>query len=733
MDELIAAHTIPGWFERECRKRELIAVQAAELVTVDGRLDEAVWSNAPRIEHFLDWRKLRLESLETVGQLAYDEQTLYVAIECFDPNPSEISTAMLAADQYRLCDSVEVLVASKAGAGQFAHWIVDSHGTVFDARTERAADGRIEYTPKWNGGSVEIGAAPLVPLRWSPKQSLRIGVPIEVPGVVCTFVIDSREGTWRIDRRFGNPRRPEVSADRLFALGVAGQALAMPAHLSSLDPPKLNIEEGTIEFWMQPAWNVAPRSSGPRGSLEHTLLNIGPVRPDHLYMVTVRLGLDEKEDPITAAEYNTFLRMVGEAIVEPVVDGEQRVWHPITVRFPGPEATETDNGPNPFLDYRLQVAFSGPSGQQYDVPGFFDGNGSGGGSGDVWCARFTPNEAGRWSFQASFRSGKEIAVSLETAAGRPIGCDGLHGSFDVAPGDPQAPGFLKWGRLAYVGGHYLKFVDGPYWIRGGTDSPENFFAYAGFDRTAPSHRYGDHVTDWRPGDPDWNEGKGRGIIGAVNYLGSRGVNSIYFLTHNIGGDGKDVWPWTGRPDPNGSPKNDNLHYDIGKLRQWETVFAHAQRQGVFLHFVFNEAEKPNKRELDNGELGTERKLYYRELIARFGHHLALEWNLCEEYNLGFDFGPDRVRRLPQVPQRFTVEPDLVGCVDCGELDFQRRRSVGLVRLRAAVEYEVADRGPGRPAPGPSRPYSQQRRLAPAVSPRARRTHAVDPRGQCAYR
>ena len=43
-------------------------------------------------------------------------------------------------------------------------------------------------------GSAEIGAAPLIELRWSPRIALRLGVPIEVPGVVCTFVIDSREG-----------------------------------------------------------------------------------------------------------------------------------------------------------------------------------------------------------------------------------------------------------------------------------------------------------------------------------------------------------------------------------------------------------------------------------------------------------------------------------------------------------------------------------------------------------
>jgi hypothetical protein len=79
--------------------------------------------------------------------------------------------------------------------------------------------------------------------RWSPKQALRFGAPVDVPGIAYTFVIDSREGNWRIERRFGNPRRPDVPADRLFAPGFFGQALAMPVHFSSLDPPKLNIEE----------------------------------------------------------------------------------------------------------------------------------------------------------------------------------------------------------------------------------------------------------------------------------------------------------------------------------------------------------------------------------------------------------------------------------------------------------------------------------------------------------
>ncbi|QDU91601.1 hypothetical protein Pla175_50310 [Pirellulimonas nuda] len=325
------------------------------------------------------------------------------------------------------------------------------------------------------------------------------------------------------------------------------------------------------------------------------------------------------------------------------VQGELVAWRPMAVSFEGPAAVETDDDPNPFLDYRLQVEFKGPSGQVYDVPGFFDGNGEGDERGGVWRVRFTPDEGGGWKYRASFRSGKGVAVSLDADAGAPAAFDGEQGAFDVAPRDAKAPGFLKWGRLEYAGGHYLKFRDGPYWVRAGVDSPENFLAYAGFDNTPPSHRYADHATDWRPGDPDWNDGDGKAIIGAINSLASMKVNSLYFLAMNIGGDGDDVWPWAGRPTRKGGPDDDNLHFDISKLRQWEMVFAHAQRRGVNLHIVLNEAETQNKKELDEGELGVERKLYYRELIARFGHHNALGWNLCEEYNIQFDLGPERIR------------------------------------------------------------------------------------------
>ena len=327
---------------------------------------------------------------------------------------------------------------------------------------------------------------------------------------------------------------------------------------------------------------------------------------------------------------------------EPLLSEPAPVWHPVTLTL---EAGEVEEGVNPALGYRLQVKFEGPGERSFEVPGYFAGDGAGGDSGKVWRVHFTPDVEGEWSYEVSFRKGEEIGVSLEDGAGDAVEFDGTKGSFVVGARDEDASGFLKWGRLEYVGGHYLKFKDGPYWIRGGVDSPENFLAYAGFDNTPPKHRYVDHVSDWREGDPDWGDGKGKAMIGAINSLAEQKVNSIYMLTMNLGGDGKDVWPWAGTPNGKGDAGNNNVSFDQSKLAQWEVVFAHAQRRGMALHFVLNEAEVPNKKELDEGELGVERKLYYRELVARFGHHLALSWNLCEEYNVGFDFGAERVREF----------------------------------------------------------------------------------------
>lgn len=320
------------------------------------------------------------------------------------------------------------------------------------------------------------------------------------------------------------------------------------------------------------------------------------------------------------------------------VSGETVKWFPITLDFDGPQASETDRSPNPFLDFRLNVALTAPSGEITVVPGFFAGNGNGNGTGSVWRARFSPNESGEWSYQASFRQGANVAVSLDDNAGNSANLSGATGRFSVSNRRDNAPGFLSQGRLNYVGEHYLKFDDGGYWIKSGTDSPENLLGFEGFDDTVSQgginpnfvHDYENHERDWNNNDPLFQSASSgqdsRGLIGALNYLNSVGVNSVYFLPMNLGGDGQDTYPFVG-------PANNTFnktHYDISKLHQWNQVFDHAQRKSIFLHIVLSETELANERWLDNGNLGVERKLFFRELTARFGYVLAAKWNLGEE-------------------------------------------------------------------------------------------------------
>lgn len=305
------------------------------------------------------------------------------------------------------------------------------------------------------------------------------------------------------------------------------------------------------------------------------------------------------------------------------VTGELKQWHRVTLTFDGPQSSESA-ATNPFTDYRLEVTFSS-SGKSYKVPGFFacdgDAGNTGASAGTKWRVHFSPPSTGTWSYAASFRTGADVALATTASAGSATSFDGASGTFTVAASDKTGTDHRAHGLLEYVGGHHLRFAgSGKYFLKGGADSPENFLAYYEFDGTTPSHKYAPHAAQFKTGDPTWAGGKGKNIIGALNYLAGKGMNSVYFLTMNVNGDGKDVWPWTA--------SSERARFDCSKLDQWEVVFSHMDQLGIMLHVLTQETE--NDQLLDGGSLGNQRKLYYRELMARFGHHLALVWNLGEE-------------------------------------------------------------------------------------------------------
>ena len=325
----------------------------------------------------------------------------------------------------------------------------------------------------------------------------------------------------------------------------------------------------------------------------------------------------------------------------PRVEGELKQWHNVVLVFHGPDTGENDSI-NPFLRYRLNVTFS-KGNKRYVIPGYYaaDGNAAETGAdiGNNWKVNFCPDDFGIWNYEVSFRAGKDIAVNDDPEAGEKIYSDGYKDRIRILPSDKTGRDFRAKGRLIYDEEHYLRFSGtGEPFLKGGSDSPEDFLGYQEFDGTyfgawndstrageaKPNkelHRYLPHMSDWKEGNPVWRTNKGKGIIGALNYLASKGMNSVYMLTDNVGGDGKDVFPWT-------TYNSDFTRFDVSKLEQWEIVFNYMDQLGLMCHFVTQENE--NQLLLDSGKVGLTRKLYYRELIARFSHHLAVTWNLGEE-------------------------------------------------------------------------------------------------------
>jgi hypothetical protein len=263
------------------------------------------------------------------------------------------------------------------------------------------------------------------------------------------------------------------------------------------------------------------------------------------------------------------------------------LWSLVELSFSGPNSTGLSSEKNPFkLD--LEVSFISPRGEEFLVPGFYQGNGEGGMDGNVWQVRFAPDEVGKWSY--STKSSDDLlngqVGTLEVI--QPKSCLDYHLN--------ELPNFECLGRLNYTGQHYLQFAEGPFWLKGGVDEPEDFLA-----------------PDVSAGFPSKDE--------AIDFLADHGVNSIYLLLQNVDGDGQNVWPWFGSNQA--EAKKHNEYFDLQKLREWERVFDLILNKGIVLHLVLED---------DSGWTGFNREMYYREMVARFAHHNGLIWNISEEYN-----------------------------------------------------------------------------------------------------
>lgn len=351
------------------------------------------------------------------------------------------------------------------------------------------------------------------------------------------------------------------------------------------------------------------------------------------------------------------------ALAAPEIGGEQQVWRAVTLDFEGPQSSETAT-PNPFTDYRFDVTFS-QGDASFTVPGYFAACGDAAVSsceqGNVWRVHFTPDRAGEWRYLVRFRQGEAIILGGE---GRSVaGIDGESGSLSIAAMPANSADPRDRGRLQYNGTRYLTFAQsGEIFFKAGADAPENTLAFDDFDAT-PNR--GGFRKSWAAHKQDaagvdlgrygWN-GKGAGLLGAVNYLAGQEMNAVSFLTFSLGGDDQNVFPHRLRvsladyeqlePRAQWDEGVYKTRFDVSKLDQWQRIWDFADQRGMFIHFKLQELE--NDDFMDDGDTAIERTAYLRQIIARGAHYLALNWNNGEENTQYFEQEIAAIARIAEL-------------------------------------------------------------------------------------
>ncbi|MBN1963012.1 MAG: DUF5060 domain-containing protein, partial [Anaerolineae bacterium] len=181
---------------------------------------------------------------------------------------------------------------------------------------------------------------------------------------------------------------------------------------------------------------------------------------------------------------------------------------------------------NPYDTYLLRLQITDPSGHSFTIDGFYDGDGSGGQSGNWWRARITPYMTGLWSWQTVPGDGGVMDSGLAN----------LSGQFEAVASSRQG-GVVRDGQ-------YFRYQNGePVFLLG------NFLD---FTNDMPStHVYMSH---------DISSGQRSQVLDRqVNFHTANKIN-VYFANRGDYG-GLAVNPWTG--------SDSNPDFSTMNLARWQ--------------------------------------------------------------------------------------------------------------------------------------------------------------------
>jgi hypothetical protein len=164
------------------------AVRITEQITLDGRLDETVWTQAPAADGFLQKlpRNGAPATEETVARFAYDEDNLYVGVVCHEAEPDKILIKDLKEDfDFMSTDLVQIFIDSVHDRRTGFTFVVNAAGARRDSQVSISGGANQDWDGVWDAKVTHGEGAwfiefmiPFKTLRFSNAASQEWGVNI---------------------------------------------------------------------------------------------------------------------------------------------------------------------------------------------------------------------------------------------------------------------------------------------------------------------------------------------------------------------------------------------------------------------------------------------------------------------------------------------------------------------------------------------------------------------------
>lgn len=143
--------------QAQLTKREAVIArlgQGEQPPVIDGKLEDAVWQRVEALEPFIGYLTAQEPpSVQTAGRVAYDDERLYVAVRCQEPEIGAMRIVGEARDDnVWMGESVDLFVTASAERVPYYHIIVSPANVRWDARHEDVG-GDLTWNPVYESGT----------------------------------------------------------------------------------------------------------------------------------------------------------------------------------------------------------------------------------------------------------------------------------------------------------------------------------------------------------------------------------------------------------------------------------------------------------------------------------------------------------------------------------------------------------------------------------------------------